>query len=337
MRNNDILFKFDLQLFNDGGAAGAAAPAGEGAEQTSENALAKADTNRSRGSSRRGRSGAYDNVVFGKQDAADGATVGSDAGNNAVANGNKSGISTTSDTLEARRKAYQDFVDSPENKDIHTETIQRIIDRRFKEVKGMEQSLSAQKPILDMLMQRYNIADGDMTKLQSAIEEDTSYWQEAADKEGLTVEQYKAMQKLQRENAELQKMRQRQQGEQQAQAQLAKWMQEAEGMKDMYPGFDLRTEIQNREFQGLLKSGIPVQKAYELIHMEEIKQAAARNAAQTASAQMQANLKAKQSRPSENGTSSKSAAIVKNDVHSLSRDDRAEAVRRALRGEKISF
>ena len=176
-----------------------------------------------------------------------------------------------------------------------------------------------------------------MKKLQAAIEEDNSYWQEAADKEGLTVEQYKAMNKLQRENAELQKLRQRQQGEQQAQAQLARWMQEAEGMKELYPGFDLRTEIQNRDFQGLLKSGVPVQKAYELMHMEEIKQAAARNAAQTASAQMQANLKAKQSRPSENGTSSKSAAIVKNDVHSLSRDDRAEAVRRAMRGEKISF
>jgi len=108
-------------------------------------------------------------------------------------------------------------------------------------------------------------------------------------------------------------------------------------MKDMYPGFDLRTEIQNRDFQGLLKSGIPVQKAYELVHMEEIKAAAARNAAQTASAQMQANIKAKQSRPSENGTSSQSAVIVKNDVHSLSKADRAEAVRRAMRGEKIRF
>ena len=336
MRNNETLFKFDLQLFNDGGAAGAA-PSGEGTQQAGENALAKADTNRSRGSSRRGRSGAYDNVVFGKQDAAAETAVGSAAGNNAEANGNKSGISTTSDTLEARRKAYQDFVDSPENKDIHTETIQRIIDRRFKEVKGMEQTIADQKPILDMLAQRYGIADGDMKKLMSAIEEDTSYWQEAADKEGLTVEQYKAMNKLQRENAELQKLRQRQQGEQQAQAQLARWMQEAEGMKELDPGFDLRTEIQNRDFQGLLKSGVPVQKAYELMHMEEIKQAAARNAAQTASAQMQANLKAKAARPSENGTSSKSAAIVKNDVHSLSRDDRAEAVRRALRGEKISF
>lgn len=338
MRNNINWPKFDLQLFNGAAAGGAAAggDAGAGAPQTGEGNLAKAEIKGTRGGSRRGKTGAYDNVVFGKQDAADGTAVGSDAGNTAAANGNKSGVSTTSDTLEARRKAFDDMIGG-EYKDIYAEKFQEAFNRRFKEVKGMEQSLSDQKPILDMLLQRYNIADGDMKKLQSAIEEDTSYWEEAADKEGLTVEQYKAMQKLERENAELRAIRQRQAGEQQAQAQLAKWMQEAEGMKDMYPGFDLRTEIQNRDFQGLLKSGIPVQKAYELVHMEEIKAAAARSAAQTASAQMQANIKAKQSRPSENGTSSQSAVIVKNDVHNLTKADRAEAVRRAMRGEKIRF
>lgn len=338
MRNDNPLLKFDLQLFN-GGAAGAAA-GGDGAAaadaaQTGESALPKADIKGTRGGGRRAKTGEYDNVVFGKQDAADGTAVGSDAGNSAEGNG-KSGVTTTSNTLEERRKAFEEMV-SGEYKDVYAEKFQEAFNRRFKEVKGLEKTISDQKPILDLLAQRYGIADGDMQKLQTAIEEDNSYWQEAADKEGLTVEQYKAMLKLQRENAELQKMRQRQAGEQQVQAQLAKWMQEAEGMKQMYPGFDLRTEIQNREFQGLLKSGIPVQKAYELIHMEEIKQAAARSAAQTASAQMQANLKAKQSRPAENGTSSKSAVIVKNDVHNLSKSDRAEIVRRAQRGEKIRF
>ena len=342
MHNTIALLKLDLQLFN-GAAAGAGGAAGDGgaapaAQQTTESALPKAEIKGTRGGSRRGNTGAYDNVVFGKQDAAEetAVTTGSDAGNQAEGNGNKSGISTTSDTLEAKRKAFQELIDG-EYKDIYAEQFQLAFNRRFKEVKGMEQNLSDQKPILDMLMQRYNIADGDMKKLQTALEEDSSYWQEAADKEGLTVEQYKAMQKLQRENAELQKLRQRQQGEQQAQQQLAKWMQEAEGMKTLYPGFDLRAEIANREFQGLLRSGIPVQKAYELIHMDEIKEAAARSAAQATSAQMTAKIKSKAARPSENGTSSQSAVIVKNDVGNLSRADRAEIARRVQRGEKITF
>ena len=108
-------------------------------------------------------------------------------------------------------------------------------------------------------------------------------------------------------------------------------------MKTLYPGFDLRAEIANREFQGLLRSGIPVQKAYELIHMDEIKEAAARSAAQATSAQMTAKIKSKAARPSENGTSSQSAVIVKNDVGNLSRADRAEIARRVQRGEKITF
>ena len=337
MRNTYKLPEYDLQLFN-GAAAGAAAggEAGDGAAQESEGALPKAGTNRVPGSSRRAKTGAYDNVVFGKQgddpavEAATRSAAGSSEGNA------KNGVSTTSDALEAKRKAFQDLIEG-EYKDQYTESFQKAFNRRFKETKGMEDSLAAQKPIIDMLMQRYKIEGGDMAKLQSAIEEDNSYWEQAAEESGLTVEQYKAMQKLERENAELKAIRQRQAGEQQAQAQLAKWMQEAEGMKDLYPGFDFRAEIGNREFQGLLKAGVPVQKAYELIHMDEIKEATARNAAQTASQQMQAKIKSKAARPSENGTSSQSAVVVKSDVHSLTRADRAEVIRRAQRGEKISF
>ena len=340
MHNTNALLKLDLQLFN-GAAAGAGGAAGDGgaapaAQQTTESALPKAEIKGTRGGSRRGNTGAYDNVVFGKQDAAEGATSSPAAGDSGEGNANKSGISTTSNTLEDKRKAFQELIDG-EYKDVYAEQFQQAFNRRFKETKGMEKTIADQKPILDMLMQRYKIEDGDVSKLQAAIEEDSSYWQEAADKEGLTVEQYKAMQKLERENAELRAIRQRQAGEQQAQQQLAKWMQEAEGMKELYPNFDLRAEIANRDFQGLLRSGVPVQKAYELMHMEEIKAAAAKSAAQTASAQMQASIKAKASRPSENGTSSQSAVIVKNDVGNLSKSDRAEIARRVARGEKITF
>lgn len=331
----DKLLKINLQLFADGGAAGA--PTGGEGTAATESALPKAETN-NRGSSRRGKPGALSNVVYGKQEDASEPTATSPVagGTNAEGNGNKSGVSTTSDALEARRAAFQEMIDG-EYKDIFTERTQEIINRRFKETKGMEAELAAQKPIMDILAQKYGITDGDQKKLLSAIENDNQYWEAAADEAGLTVEQYKAMQKLQRENEELRKMRERQQGQQAAEQQLAKWTQEADNLKKLYPGFDFRTELRNREFMGLLRSGLPVQKAYELIHMDEIKEAAARSAAQTTGAQMQARIKSKASRPSENGTSSQSAAVIKSDVGNLSRADRAEIARRVQRGEKIVF
>lgn len=338
MQNTYKLLDIDLRLF-DGAAAGApaAGPSGDaGTQQSDAGALPKAETNRGRGSSRRAKAGEFDNVVFGKQDAAEPVTTTPAAGETAQGKGTQSGVTTTSDSLEAKREAFKELIEG-EYKDQYTEMFQNAFNRRFKEAKGMEASLNAQKPILDMLMQRYKIADGDMGKLQTAIEQDDTYWNDAAEEAGLTVEQFKAMQKLERENAELKRIRQRQLGEQQAQQKLNEWYAEGEKVKEIYPTFDFRTESANRDFLGLLRSGIGVQKAYELMHMDEIKANAAKAAAQTAGAQMAAKIQAKAARPSENGTSSQSAVIVKNDVHNLSRAERAEIARRAQRGEKIRF
>lgn len=335
--HNYKLLKVDLKLFDGAAAAPAGGDAGAGA-QGAESALPKAEINSRNGSSRRSKAGAFDNVVFGKQEDAPQTETASNsaAGSNGEGNANKSGISTTSDSLEAKRAAFDELIDG-EYKDIYAEKFQQAFNRRFKEAKGMEQSLNAQKPIMDILMQRYNIADGDVAKLQTAIEQDNVYWESAAEEAGLTVEQFKAMKKLERENAELQRMRQRQQGEQAAQQKLNAWYAESEKVKELYPSFDFKAEAANPNFLGLLKSGLGVQQAYELMHMDEIKANAARVAAQTTGQQMAAKIQTKAARPKENGTSSQSAVIVKNDVHSLSRAERAEIARRAARGESIKF
>lgn len=333
MRETKALLDINLRLF-DGAAAGGAATGGEGAAaatttQTETGALPKADIKRP-GSSRRGRTGEFDNVVFGKQTETDVSPAAEEI--KGEGNANTSGVSVTSNTLEDKVKAFEALIDG-EYKDQFAERVQQIINRRFKDSKAMEQSLTAQKPIIDMLMQRYNIGDNDLSKLQEAIDKDDVYWEDAAEKAGFTIDQYKAMLKLQRENAELKMMRQRQQANQQ----MERWYKEAEDVKNIYPSFDFRTETANRDFMGLLRSGVGVQKAYELMHMEEIKEAAAKSAAQAAGMQVVAKLQNKAARPLENGTSSQSAAIVKNDVSNLSRAERAEIARRVQRGDKITF
>lgn len=343
MRKIYILPDFDLQLFADGAAAGGAAAggvsAGDGAAQGGDpGTLPKAETHRGRGSSRRAKTGAFDNVVFGKQDAAAEPTVTTDpdAGGQGEGNANKSGVSTTSNTLEDKRKAFEELI-SGEYKETFAERTQQIIDRRFKETKGMEQTIASQKPIMDMLMQKYQIADGDVAKLQKAIEQDDTYWEKAAEEAGMSIDQFKAYTKFQRDSQELTRIRQRQAGEQQAQQQLARWYQDAESVKAKYPAFDFRTELENRDFVGMLRAGVSVENAYKTLHMDEINEATARAAAKTASEQMAANIKAKAARPAENGTSRQSAAIVKSDVHSLTRAERAEIARRVARGETIKY
>lgn len=250
--------------------------------------------------------------------------------------GEKKGVETTSDTLEDKRKAYRKMIEG-EYKDFYTEDTQRIIDRRFRETRNLEQQVSKQQPILDMLMQRYKIADNDLGKLSQAIENDDIYWNQAAEEAGMSVEQYKQFQKLQRENARLLQAQRQRQNQQAAQQQLNQWYAEAEEMKGAYPSFDLAKESQDREFLSMLKAGVPVKLAYEVKHMDEIKAGVAQNTAKQTEKQVVEGIRAKGSRPSENGTSSQSGFTVKGDVSKWSKKDRAEIAKRVARGETIKL
>lgn len=233
------------------------------------------------------------------------------------------------DPLKARREAYRALMEG-EYKDLYTEDTKRILDRRMKELNALEARLNAHKPILDLLARRYQVEGGDLDKLQKAIEADSA----AGARSGMPGEEGKATRDEERESDQL---RQRRQGEARMARQLDRWYRESQQVKARYPDFDLKTEVQDRAFLGLLRAGIPVQQAYELQHIEEIKASAARAAAQAVGQQMTARIRARAARPSENGIASQSAVLVKNDVSKLTRAQRADIARRVAQGEEIFF
>ena len=108
-------------------------------------------------------------------------------------------------------------------------------------------------------------------------------------------------------------------------------------MKGDYPSFDLGAESQNPQFLAMLRAGVPVQHAYEVVHMDEIKAGVAKLTAKATEKQVVSGIRAKGARPQENGTAAQSPFTVKDDVSKLTRKDRAEIARRVARGETISF
>lgn len=336
---SENLLAIRLDLFDGGATAGG----GDGAGATASGQAgsgAKGDSQAAPGSTRRGKSGEFQNVLFGKQAdpamAGDGSKADGQTQHSAAGGDGKEGVTTTSDTLDGKRKAFQDLVNG-EYKDIYTEETQRIINRRFRETQNLEQQVSSYQPLVDMLMQRYKIGDGDISKLVAAVENDDAYWSEAAEEAGMSVDQYKQFQKLQRDNAALLKEQRDRMNHQAAQQQLQRWYAEAEQVKGLYPSFDLNAEVKNRQFLSMLKAGVPVQHAYEVVHMEEIKAGVAKMQAQATEKQVVAGIRAKGARPTENGTSAQSAFTVKDDPRQWTKKDRAEVVRRVARGETINL
>lgn len=315
-----------LNLFD--GATGTGA---EGGGETS------GETQADRGATRRGKSG--ENVLYGKQNTEpSGKGLVTEAQDKSSVAGKevKTDVVTTSDTLDERRRAFRDMVNG-QYKDVYSEEVQRIIDRRFKETRTLESELEKSKPIMDMLMQRYKISGGDTAALAKAIENDDVYWSEAADEAGMSVEQYKQFQKLQRENEAFREARKRAETQSLRNNQVQQWVRDAETLKGKFPNFSLEAETQNPEFLSLLSKGVPVEHAYKLLHMDEIVSDAMRTTAADTEKRVVDNVRAKGARPNENGTAAQSAFTIRDDVTKLSKKDRAEIARRAARGEKIVF
>lgn len=321
-----------LDLFDAGAAGGAAAPA---AAESAADAGAQAGSQAAApGRSRRGEStGGAQRVVYGKQPAAaQAAEEAPDAG----VQKEEAEEKPAAESPEQRKVRFRSLVDG-EFKDLFTEETQRIIDRRFRETKTLEETLAAQKPLLEVLSERYQVPDGDPERLMRAIEQDTAYWSDAAEQAGMSVEQYQKFRRLQRENEALLRAQKEAQGRQAAQQQLAQWAQAAEQVKRVYADFELEAECKNPQFLSMLRSGVPMQHAYEVIHLDAIKGGVAQQAAQNAERAVVENIKAKGARPVENGVSSQNAITVKSDVSKLSRKDREEIARRVARGEEIVF
>jgi hypothetical protein len=357
------LFNIRLDLF-DGGAAGAAgsgAGAGTGASgggNTGGNAPTTGASNGSPSgtspvSARRSKSGAFDNVKFGKQPSAqDVATnenaVSSVAGKDVSTAEEGAKASDKPTDPEARRKAYRELVEG-EFKDLYQEDTQNIVKQRFKENRDLRETSAKQKEVLDILAQRYGIEDGDPVKIQEAIDKDNGLWADMAADAGFDdVSKYRDYMKLQAETKNLREAEKaRREAEEKAQKaaheqryvqeQMSKWTKEGEALKAKYPNFDISADLQDKSFVGMLRLGVPMEVAYHAMHHSEI----VSNAVSTAKAETEKNvvdnIRARGSRPLENGTQSQSSFTVRDDPHSLTKAERAEIARRAGRGEVIRF
>ena len=142
---------------------------------------------------------------------------------------------------------------------------------------------------------------------------------------------------MERENAALKAQMEEAQRQENGKKLYATWMQQAEEAKQIYPSFNIETEMANPKFVDLLRSNIDVRTAYEVLHKDDIIRGAMQFTAQTVESKIAEKVASNGARPAENGMSSQSAAVVKSDVSQLSKADRAEIIRRVQRGEKIRF
>lgn len=306
-----MIFKLNLKMFDGAGSASSGTGDGTGTATSGVNEGTSSGANNSKDLSK---------VVYGKQPMVT--------------------ENTSSDTQDDAQSRYNEYRNG-EGKDFINKEIENAVKRRFKDHSELKKSNGKMQSVMNAVAMKYGIDPTDTDGILKAVAEDESYYETAADEAGMSVEQYKKMKQLEAENAQLQAIRQEEDRRKEFDAKYAEWSMQADFARNEYPNLDLNTEMQNKDFFGLLTRGIDVKTAYQVIHQDEIVQSAISTATQrTAQAVQQQtvnNIRSKGLRPDESAGSSQAGFTFKADPHKWTKADREEIAKRVARGEKITL
>lgn len=215
-----------------------------------------------------------------------------------------------------------------EFKEQFSEKVQKILKGRLREVKSMKEASDKNAMVLQSLMEKFNITDGDTEKLERMIDAHMSQ------EKGNTQEKTDyLMKRLIAENSFLKKSRQEDLRKMEMENRIKLWEKQAEETKEAYPHFDLKNELKNPEFVRLLKVGVSVKNAYEVLNLSSILEDNSKNAEK----KVVSSIRSKGNRPVENGSDLSGGILLSGNVSKLTKKQRAELAKRAAKGEKIEF
>ena len=315
MKIDFIIPMLNLQLFAEG--AGGAAGAGDGGTAQGSGVTEVAAVPQTKGA----KSNPLANVVYGKQPQEEAPAAE---------------VQKTTEAPPDLNAEFEKLIKG-QYKEQYDARMQDTIQRRLKSSKETVDKYNALAPTLEILGKKYGVDAADIEALNKAIMDDDSYFEEEAVDRGISVKELKAIRQMERENADLKRQMQERQTKENADKLYARWLQEEQEAKKVYPSFDMQKEMQNPEFVNLLRSNVNARTAYEVLHKDEIISGAMQFTAKTVEQKIAKKIAAQGARPAENGMSSGSPAVVKSDVSQLSKADREEIRRRVARGEKIRF
>jgi len=277
-----------------------------------------------------------------------GDAAGSDSGDNASAPADGAEAPDTEKETGGRsakdsKKAAEDLdirfreARNGEFKALFDAEVASAVQKRLKNVKAKADKFDALGDTLTLLASRYGVDATDTEALSKAIAEDDAYYEKEALDRGMSVENLKALKKVEAENRRLSAEIDTERREKAAQALYNRWLSEGAKVSAIYPSFNLESELQNEQFVSLISNNVGIQQAYEVLHMGELIPAAMQKTEEKTKEAIAAKAATNQRRPSENGSAAQSAAVVKSDPSKLTKAEREELIRRAARGERITF
>ena len=233
-----------------------------------------------------------------------------------------------------KAQAFEDLIKG-EYKDEYNKRTSATVQERLKNSKQAEEALAKLTPALDALYQKQNVKPGDLDELVKSITDDDSLYEDEALQKGIPVDTLKQMKQLEAETEQLRAQAQERAQQEVIQRHIQQLVEQGDALKQMYPSFDLRTEMQNEQFARLVHPSvnIDVRTAYEVVHRDQIQPAMAAAVAQRTAMDMSRSIQSTGIRPAENGISNSNPLSLSDDPSNWPKERLKEIARRVHGGD----
>lgn len=246
--------------------------------------------------------------------------------------------STPANVEKPEHVPFSELIKSDEYKEEHQAYMDKTIGDRLKHYKGLEAQAEKMRSGLSIVANKYGLdpsSENFLDELNEKLNSDNSYYESYAMEHNISPEDAKELLTLRQQSADAKRQQAINEQEARKQAALSALQANADRTKQVYPSFDLETEMQNPKFVQLCASTQgDVLAAYRVIHHEELLQQAGQQASIRAQQQVANAVAANKARPIENGLSSQQSTSMTTDWSKASLEEiraYAESQRRLAR------
>lgn len=232
------------------------------------------------------------------------------------------------------RLTWQQIMEDPE----YNTEMQKVVQARTAKAKQSVDSMEKLAPAIQMLAKKYSLDETDIDGIAKAVVDDDEYYEARALEMGVDTAVVKQLDHAERAARIADEQRQQFINEQKLNEHIANLQKQAIELKQKYPEFDLRKELDNQRFARMTAPDqmFSLEEAYELIHRDEIKENIRQAALQTSRQQISNAIQSNRSRPAEGGASKSNNASVQTFNYKNATKEQREALKSRIRsGEKV--
>lgn len=299
----------DLQLFAEGAAGDGAATVAQATGETAANSMTIEKPQKKTSTAGRKQQSQSVAVKYGKQEPAEPLETAKAAPK-----------STEAET----EPSFTELIKSDKYKTDYQKSVEKIIEQRFKNYKGLETRLESLAPVLQMVGDKYGIDpqnENFVQALTQALGNDNGAFEQYASEHGCSVEEAKQIVTLKRQVKTLEDEKQRRAKQDELDRGWKQIVQQAESTKQQFPSFDLEREMMDERFAKLVANGVDTTAAFIATNHKNIIPATVQLATEKAVQATANTVQANKTRPVEIGLDSQNAAIIKDDPSKLTLKD----------------